>query len=94
MRPHGRAAPGLVRGDRAPGRGDGPGLARRVRAASLPNPIRPSEVGLRNTFTERGSAHRGREDRTLNDPIERLRATIDPDERVCFRDWHPVKAAR
>lgn len=71
----------------------------RACAACLPDPIRnapirPSEVGLRNTFTERGSAHRGREDRTLNDPIERLRATIDPDERVCFRDWHPVKAAR
>jgi len=58
----------------------------RAREAYLLNPIRnapirPSEVGLRNTFTNQGSVYHGYEDDRINELIDRLRATLDPDER-------------
>ena len=62
------------------------GAMGRAREAYLLNPIRnapirPSEVGLRNTFTNQGSVYHGYEDDKINELIDQLRATIDPDER-------------
>jgi len=44
-------------------------------------PIRPTELGLRNSFTPEGSVYHGYEDDRINELVDELRATVDPDER-------------
>jgi peptide/nickel transport system substrate-binding protein len=44
-------------------------------------PIRPTELGLRNSYTNEGSVFHGFEDDRINELIAELRATIDPEER-------------
>ena len=44
-------------------------------------PIRPSELGLRNTFTDQGSQYHGYEDNRILEMIEAIAASIDPEER-------------
>ena len=44
-------------------------------------PIRPTELGLRNSFTNQGSVFHGFEDDGINQLIAELGATIDPEAR-------------
>jgi peptide/nickel transport system substrate-binding protein len=44
-------------------------------------PIRPSELGLRNTFTPQGSYFHGYEDDTIVAMIDEISQTIEPEER-------------
>jgi peptide/nickel transport system substrate-binding protein len=44
-------------------------------------PIRPSEIGLRNTFTPVGSFFHGYEDDTIVGMVEEIGNTVDPEER-------------